>query len=336
MNLKIKKGVAGWGGPLLLTKVDSKNKVLSMTSGGIHEVAVKLGELLDAEVVNGFETGVPDEEVIVAVIDCGGTARCGVYPKKKIPTINVNPVGKAGPLAKFITEELYCSDVSVNDIHPTDVVPTLTSTLSPPPASTVDSSGEIRPANDEQIKSVTRERNQKKSLIVNLGQSVGRIMSLFYEAGRDTIDMVIKNILPFMGFISMIIGIILASGLGDWIAHGISPFAGSIGGLLLISIICSIPILSPVLAPGSVIAQVIGMLVGTQIGLGAIPFYIALPALFAINSQAGCDFVPVGLSLGEADPETVELGMPAILYSRLITGPLAVMIAYGVSLAVLR
>ena len=40
----------------------------------------------------------------------------------------------------------------------------------------------------------------------------------------------------------------------------------------------------------------------------------------------------MGLSLGEADPETIELGVPAVLYSRVITGPLAVLIAYAASI----
>lgn len=328
--IKVVKGSAGWGGPLYLQKEGSKNKVLSMTAGGVHEVTIKLGELLDCEVVDGFKIGVPDEEVVVAVIDCGGTARCGVYPKKKIPAINVNPVGKVGPLAKFITEEYYVSDVNVDGLVET------AEKEAPVAAEKVEEPAIKKPANYEQIKQEAREKYQKQSLVVKIGTGMGRVMSTFYEAGRETIDMVLKNILPFMGFISMIIGIILASGIGDWIAHAISPMAGSLIGLIVISIVCSIPILSPVLGPGAVIAQVVGMLIGSQIGMGAIPAYLALPALFAINPQVGCDFVPVGLSLGEAEPETVELGMPAILYSRMITGPLSVVVAYGVAFFVLR
>ena len=51
---------------------------------------------------------------MIAVVDCGGTARCGVYPKNKIFTVKFTVVGKSGPLAKFITENLYVSDVTEN------------------------------------------------------------------------------------------------------------------------------------------------------------------------------------------------------------------------------
>jgi len=169
-------------------------------------------------------------------------------------------------------------------------------------------------------------------LLSRLGRSVGGVVGALYQAGRDTIDMVIRNVLPFIAFISFIIGVILETGIGNWIANRLSGLADSLPGLLAISIVCAIPVISPLLGPGAVIAQIVGTLLGVQIGRGEVPPQYALPALFAINPQVGCDFIPVGLALGEAEPETVEIGVPAVLFSRLITGPLAVVIAYFASL----
>lgn len=169
------------------------------------------------------------------------------------------------------------------------------------------------------------------NLLVKIGKAVGGVVGVLYQAGRDSVETVVRNILPFMAFISVIVGIVNYTGIGDLLANLIAPLASSLLGLLAICVFCAIPVLSPVLGPGAVIAQVVGVLLGTRIGAGDIPPQYALPALFAINPQVGCDFIPVGLALGEAEPETVEVGVPAVLFSRLITGPLSVVIAYFAS-----
>jgi PTS system glucitol/sorbitol-specific IIB component len=51
-------------------------------------------------------------------------------------------------------------------------------------------------------------------LLNRIGRAVGGIVGALYQSGREAIDMVIRNVLPFMAFISLIIGFILATGIG--------------------------------------------------------------------------------------------------------------------------
>ncbi len=319
--VKIEKGPNGWGGPLIITPTEKKNKIVSITGKTIHPLAYKLAELTGCEIVNGFVTGVPEDEIMVVIVDCGGTARCGVYPKKRIFTINVMPVGQAGPLAQYITSDIYVSDVKDKNV-------TLAEEGEVTAAAETDAmEGMTNKQKGEALKKEAREKladtkYEKEGFLTRLGKATGGVIAVFYQSGREVIETVIKNILPFMAFTSMLIGIILGTGIGDFIANKLAPLAGNMIGLLIISIICAIPVFSPLLGPGAVIAQVVGVLVGTQIGLGTIPASLALPALFAIDPQVGCDFIPVGLSLGDAEAETIEVGVPAILFASLVTGRL--------------
>ncbi|QND53726.1 PTS glucitol/sorbitol transporter subunit IIB [Phyllobacterium sp. 628] len=329
--IKISRGSNGWGGPLTIQLTPQRNKVVSVTGGGIHPVARRIAELTGGEAVDGFKAPPVEGEMGVVVVDCGGTARCGVYPRKRIPTVNLTPVGQSGPLAQFITEDIYVSGVKEANIELADGsdAATVAGTSTPTPA-------EVAAAMSSRTAAASDDgEGGLIGLISTVGRVMGRVVGIFFNAGRRTIDQVVRNVLPFMAFVTMLIGFILYTGIGDVLAQPMGPLANNIVGLLIISAICGLPFLSPILGPGAVIAQVIGVaIIGPQIANGTISPAMALPALFAYNTQVGCDFVPVGLALGEAKPKTIEIGVPAVLISRQIMGPVSVLIAWVVSLIV--
>ena len=336
--IKINKGPSGFGGPLTVKPTEEKNVLLYITGGGAKpDIVDKIVELTGCEAVNGFKTSVPEEQIFLVIIDCGGTLRCGIYPQKRIPTINVMPVGKSGPLAKFITEDIYVSAVGLDEIEPAGEVAPATNTSAVDEVATTaevleedeekENKRQFRYSSDKKI-SETLAGEENKSLITRIGMGAGKVINTFYQASRDAIQTMIKTILPFMGFVSLLIGIIQGSGIGDWFAKIMIPLTGNGIGLVILGFICSLPFLSPLLGPGAVIAQVIGTLIGVEIGKGNIAPSLALPALFAINTQCACDFVPVGLGLAEAEAETVEVGVPSVLYSRFLTGVPRVLIGW--------
>ncbi|MBY5004940.1 PTS glucitol/sorbitol transporter subunit IIB [Streptococcus suis] len=317
-SIKVVKGSGGFGGPLVITPTEEKHKFIYITGGGEKPAIVdKIAELTGMEAVNGFKTSIPDEEIALAIVDCGGTLRCGIYPKKGIPTINVIPTGKSGPLAQYITEDIYVSNVGVEQISLADGSE----------VATVASAATEKKTTYDTSKKITEQRAES-SLIARIGMGAGKVVATFNQAAREAIQTMLNTIIPFMAFVSLLIGIIQGSGVGNWLAKLMVPLAGNVWGLILIGFICSLPFLSPLLGPGAVISQIIGTLIGVEIGKGNIPPQMALPALFAINTQNGCDFIPVALGLSEAESETVEVGVPAVLYSRFLNGVPRVIVAW--------
>ena len=347
-SVAVRAGRGGWGRGLELTPTPDKYKVISVTGGGIHPVAQRIAELSGGEAVDGFRTKVEDAEVLAAVINCGGTARIGVYPRKRIPTVDVFPGEPGGPLAQFITEDIFVSAVGTGDVSllegQTVGAGTAAGAAAVAGAGGAAAAGGHWPITEEEAEEGGRmagplaplpdepaPSRAPKGFFVKFGTGVGFIINTFLAAARQSINLTLNTVLPFMAYVSILLGFVIYTGIAVWIGELLAPLSSNPIGLVVIGFIVALPFLSPILGPGAAVAQIVGVLMGTQIATGALPVQYALPTLFAIDGQVGCDFIPVGLGLGEAKVETVEVGTPAVLFSRMITSPLAVIIAWAAS-----
>lgn len=321
-SVKINKGRSGWGTGIVVTPTDGKDKVISVTGGGIHPLAEKIAELTGGIAVDGFKNPVPNEEVFCAVVDCGGTLRTGLFPKMGIPTVNILDGGPSGTYASFCTEDMYVSGSKVEDIVMAD------GSEIPVKAVVEEAVEEKKPAKGEDMNTENKSGfvNGLTNATTKLGRFIGTIVSGFFNGGKEAVNMTLTTIIPFLIFMSFVQGFMNSTGIGTWIANGLTTLTGSLIGLIIMALIIGIPVLSPLLGPGAVVQSILGTLIGTLIAAGKVPVSLALPALFAISVVDACDFIPVAASLGEAEPDTARIAVPAMLVSRFLTGPLAVII----------
>ena len=105
----VSKGGGGYGTPLEISAEGKRTKVVCMTGAGIHPLAEKIAEVIGGEAVDGFRKPVPDAETACVIVNCGGSLRLGMFPKKGLKTINLNPTGPSGPFGSFCKEGLYVS-----------------------------------------------------------------------------------------------------------------------------------------------------------------------------------------------------------------------------------
>ena len=323
-SVKINKGVSGWGSSIVVTPTEKRNKVISVTGGGIHPTAVRIAELSGGVAVDGFTNHPNTDEVFCAVVDCGGTLRTGLYPKQGIPTVNILNGGPSGPMAEYCTEDMYVSGSKPADVSLAD----------PAEAAAAADKASGEEGNGSGPAAVFEEPAKKgvvgflTMVMSKLGRAIGKIVNLFFDGGREAVNMMIRNVIPFMVFISFMIGLMTSTGFGEWIANALSVFTNSVGGLIIFALIIAIPVLAPLLAPGAAIQSILGTLIGTLIASGNVSPSLALPALFAISVVDAADFIPVAAALGEAKPETSRIAVPAMLISRFITAPIAVLVGW--------
>lgn len=111
-RVRIARGARGWGGPLVIAPQPGRALIYSVTGGGIHPVAQRIADLTGGTPFDGFKSKANFDEIAVAVIDCGGTARIGVYPMKGVLTVDVHGASPSGPLAKHIREDNFVSGIA--------------------------------------------------------------------------------------------------------------------------------------------------------------------------------------------------------------------------------
>jgi glucitol/sorbitol PTS system EIIB component len=116
----VKPGARGWGNGLVIEPKPGKDLIYSVTGGGIHPVAQRIADLTGGRPFDGFKSKAGFDEIACAVIDCGGTARIGVYPMKGVLTVDIHGTSPSGPLIRFITEENFVSGTGINDMEIVD------------------------------------------------------------------------------------------------------------------------------------------------------------------------------------------------------------------------
>ena len=311
-SIRIVSGDGGFGGPLVITPTPEKHTVIYMTGGNREpEPLARILGLSGMQAVNLGKDSCPEEEVALAIVDCGGTLRCGIYPKKGIPTVNIMATGKSGPLAQYITEDIYVSAVTSEEVslaneewsdYESDLIDTsFEEQSSASPQTTAQANGVTAQANgviEEAESSADSRLSQALGPII----AVSKVISIFQQSARDAVRT-------------------------EFLAGLMKPMSASVLGLLAIGVICSIPGLSAVLGAGATAAQVFAAVIGELIATGGIMPALALPALFAINCQCACDFIPVGLGMTEAKKETTQVGIAAVTMSRFLTGWIRILIA---------
>ena len=83
----VSKGSGGFGTPLEISVEGERNKIVSMTGTGIHPVAQKIADITGGVAVDGFRKVIPDKETACVIVNCGGSLRLGMFPKKGLKTI---------------------------------------------------------------------------------------------------------------------------------------------------------------------------------------------------------------------------------------------------------
>ena len=335
----VRPGQGGWGVGLVICPSGKKNKVASVTSGGIHPVAQRIGTLLHCEVIDSFTESVPEDEILCAVVDCGGTARIGVYPRKGILTIDVNPISPSGPLVRYITDELFVSGVSVEEVSfmeneslnlgsaPNTRASHDQNETEPPILNTSD-------AANQSINIITKLNINGSSYILRFINRALYVLGVIRESAKDTIHIVLFSVLPLMLVASLFITLVKVL---DLVGAFTSVFKASLGswpGLIAVALILTLPKFASSFSAAGIVGQYLIIMLAFAIGARTIGYVWLLPALIAVNGQVGSDFLPTALGMSNTTKSVFANAIKIFPRSREITTIVMLLMALMVSLLI--
>lgn len=81
-SIRIEHGSGGWGGPLTVTPTSERHKFIYVTGGNKPEIVDKIADMTGMEAVDGFKTAIPDNEIALAIIDCGVLYGVAFIPRR--------------------------------------------------------------------------------------------------------------------------------------------------------------------------------------------------------------------------------------------------------------
>jgi PTS system glucitol/sorbitol-specific IIC component len=161
----------------------------------------------------------------------------------------------------------------------------------------------------------------------SIPRGIARFCKIVFRAAK-WVWPVVKLALPPLFTGAIIFAGLSYTGLIRAMVGDLEPVIEFVPAMVALVLICLIPAVSPLVGPGLLIAILAGILTGAQIAAGAVTPFMVLPAFCAIDAFIGNKIIPRFFALGETAPETINAAVPVVYFTRLITIPAAVAVAY--------